>query len=303
MSLIMPLERQIMAHRYLYYIAARPILGNNEYDDLMQQALTTLPDNSIAFNIGSNLASDYTPAMIADAKLLEFDAKDKTNSSNPGRTIYVVGNQKDYANWMQGSLVSDMKNAKLVVFTGGEDVTPTLYGQRPHITTICSPKRDTYEKGEFNRAKELDLPCIGICRGAQFLCVMAGGKLVQHQENPYHVHQVSVADGRQIHMTSSHHQAQFIWDIPFAERRLMGWTHGLSKYHEDGDGKEMVNGAAKDNPMPLNYLEVEIAYYRKINSLGIQAHPEWHFPPVDGEQREFIEYSRQMLNHLMERTL
>lgn len=81
------------------------------------------------------------------------------------RKIYVVGNATNYANWMQAELVEDMKNADLVLFTGGEDVSPSLYNSPKHHTTSCSPMRDEYEVKEYKKAKDLGLPCIGICRG------------------------------------------------------------------------------------------------------------------------------------------
>ena len=46
------------------------------------------------------------------------------------RKIYVVGYGRSYANWMQGEIVPDMKDADLVLFTGGEDISSELYKGR-----------------------------------------------------------------------------------------------------------------------------------------------------------------------------
>src|SRR6266702_4767702 len=68
------------------------------------------------------------------------------------KNIYVVGGDVSYINWMQGQSVSKMEDADLVVFTGGEDVDPAIYGDLPHPTTRFNTKRDTYEIAEFQKA-------------------------------------------------------------------------------------------------------------------------------------------------------
>lgn len=81
------------------------------------------------------------------------------------RKIYVVGNSTGYIRWMDGELVDNMKDADLVVFTGGEDVDPQLYGDPRNPTTSSNLTRDRYEVLEFNEALELKKHIIGICRG------------------------------------------------------------------------------------------------------------------------------------------
>jgi putative glutamine amidotransferase len=96
------------------------------------------------------------------------------------RKIYVAGGSDRYANWMEPSfVVKKVAESSLVVFTGGTDINPRLYGERPHShTEQPDDKRDTEEKEIFEKALSMDLPMVGICRGAQFLCAMAGGRLV-----------------------------------------------------------------------------------------------------------------------------
>ena len=68
-----------------------------------------------------------------------------------------------------------------VVFTGGVDIDPKLYGETPgnHTHTPNTP-RDVFESKLFDLAHARKLPILGICRGMQFVNVKLGGKLKQH---------------------------------------------------------------------------------------------------------------------------
>ena len=68
-----------------------------------------------------------------------------------------------------------------VVLTGGQDVDPALYGQRPgEHTQVPSPERDGSELALLAGAVEARLPVLGVCRGMQVLNVARGGTLHQH---------------------------------------------------------------------------------------------------------------------------
>lgn len=202
------------------------------------------------------------------------------------RKIYIVGPAKHYANWMQGELVNQIKESDLVVFTGGEDVDPVLYGEKEHPYTSSNIHRDVDEMEAFDEAKEFDKPCIGICRGHQFLCVMAGGKLIQHQGNPG-THPMDMYDGATITTTSLHHQAAFPFNLPKEDYKILGWTYKLNGKHEDAKGKEM-------NPPK----EIEVAIFKKIKALGIQGHPE-----MMDRDSDSIKYFQNLLNKFLNNEL
>ena len=64
-----------------------------------------------------------------------------------------------------------------ILLTGGQDVDPELYGEHP--LPECgkiSPHRDRTDRIVFQYAMERDLPLLGICRGAQLINVLLGGK-------------------------------------------------------------------------------------------------------------------------------
>jgi anthranilate/para-aminobenzoate synthase component II len=211
------------------------------------------------------------------------------------RKIYVVGSQNSYASWMEGQVVANMWDSDLVVFTGGEDVSPSLYGDAVHPETQCNLRRDLAEFQEFREARKLGKHMVGICRGAQFLCAMAGGRLVQHQLNPRGVHPMTTFDGETIHVTSTHHQAQYPWGMAANTFRVLGWTQGISDIHLDGTGKEIVKGEVKDDK------EVEICHYPLIKGLGIQPHPEMMMSLYGKSQTytKSIDYFRTLLNNFM----
>lgn len=67
-----------------------------------------------------------------------------------------------------------------IMFTGGSDVDPALYGEQPHPTTTVKPERDAAELLLMQAALAADLPVLGICRGMQLMTVAYGGRLHQH---------------------------------------------------------------------------------------------------------------------------
>jgi putative glutamine amidotransferase len=68
-----------------------------------------------------------------------------------------------------------------MVFSGGADLDPKLYGAEAHEATE-SPHadRDAGELALLRAALERDLPTLAVCRGSQLLNVARGGDLVQH---------------------------------------------------------------------------------------------------------------------------
>jgi putative glutamine amidotransferase len=67
-----------------------------------------------------------------------------------------------------------------IIFAGGSDVDPALYGQAPHPTTNVKPERDKAEMLLLRASIRVDLPVLGICRGMQLMTVAYGGSLHQH---------------------------------------------------------------------------------------------------------------------------
>jgi putative glutamine amidotransferase len=68
-----------------------------------------------------------------------------------------------------------------LLFSGGSDLDPELYGQDAHAETKdMVPERDSAEIALLRSALERDMPVLAVCRGSQVLNVALGGDLVQH---------------------------------------------------------------------------------------------------------------------------
>jgi gamma-glutamyl-gamma-aminobutyrate hydrolase PuuD len=68
-----------------------------------------------------------------------------------------------------------------LIFSGGSDLDPELYGQDAHEETFGVVRdRDTAELALLEGALARDMPVLAICRGSQVLNVALGGDLVQH---------------------------------------------------------------------------------------------------------------------------
>ena len=113
------------------------------------------------------------------------------------------------------------------LFTGGQDVTPELYGVKDTSIVPC-PKRDKLETLVLSKALQSDKAILGICRGLQFINVFLGGTLwqdlpsqhpseiVHRQGKPYGVptHKVMLRGDLQtllgkeiLNVNTLHHQA------------------------------------------------------------------------------------------------
>jgi putative glutamine amidotransferase len=68
-----------------------------------------------------------------------------------------------------------------LLFSGGSDIDPSLYGADPHPSVNGTrPDRDRAELALMQAALERDMPVLAVCRGMEILNVARGGDLVQH---------------------------------------------------------------------------------------------------------------------------
>jgi hypothetical protein len=173
--------------------------------------------------------------------------------------------------------VSTPKTADALVWTGGSDVNPELYGEHP-IAECGAPNndRDDHEKELFH--KYYNKPSVGICRGAQFLNVMNKGKLWQHSTD----HALAPPKGhvcftrftpQGVAVTSTHHQ-EMIANPDTGE--IIGWA-----FESRLKKKKALTVYVKDRTIPANPItntagaDTEIVWYDKSQSLCFQPHPEY----------------------------
>jgi gamma-glutamyl-gamma-aminobutyrate hydrolase PuuD len=158
-----------------------------------------------------------------------------------------------------------LDKADLVVFTGGADVSPELYGEKltdAHPKTRFNKSRDNRDMQLYADALQMRIPMVGICRGAQFLHVMNGGKLYQDVDGHQTSHSIRTADNLTIDaVTSTHHQM-----VMSNDRMVVLATARQST--ERWIDKRVSERSAKHD-------DIEAFLYPETLCLGIQGHPEY----------------------------
>lgn len=138
----------------------------------------------------------------------------------------------------------DEFNPDFVCFTGGADISPSYYGEE-NTHSYTNPSRDLFEFSAhvmFSKYKKL-----GICRGAQLLCVANDGKMIQHVDN---------------HNGGTHQ----VWDDHSEEMRVVNSVHHQRMVVKDPSW--LVAHDPRDGTP-------EVIFIGEDKALGIQAHPEW----------------------------
>lgn len=160
----------------------------------------------------------------------------------------------------------------VILFGGGEDISPTLYKQKASRfsgATVYLSTRDKLEKFFFDKAKELDIPMIGICRGAQLLCALSGGSLYQHVNMHGNGHEIDTNTGQTLYVSSVHHQ---MMNPLGTKHELIAWSKNiLSNVH-------LIEG---EQNLEVT-VEPEVVYFKDTKALAIQYHPEFMSEQDDG---------------------
>jgi gamma-glutamyl-gamma-aminobutyrate hydrolase PuuD len=178
-----------------------------------------------------------------------------------------------------------LKKGGMLLLHGGEDISPSIYNQAKNnycYATDAPSKRDKIEMEMIAHAKHLGMPIVGICRGAQLLCAFDGGTLLQHIEN--HTGRghflTDTNTQEEVYSNSCHHQMC----IP----RLADGNKVLAYAQEHS-----VRGVGEyDKELTITQVP-EIVYYKELNAIGIQGHPEWmHGTP-------FVAYCKALIKQYL----
>jgi anthranilate/para-aminobenzoate synthase component II len=177
----------------------------------------------------------------------------------------------EHGNWQYQALFQSLgftivfspEAADIICFTGGSDVTPSLYGEVNHKTTFNDPNRDEREIKLFDYAQAHKIPCVGICRGGQFLNVMSGGKMFQDVEKHCYAHNLTdLVTGEVIYVSSTHHQM-----MRPTEDAIIIATSVLGGRREWMEGHVVKRDISKE--------DYEVVFYERTNCLCFQPHPEF----------------------------
>lgn len=196
------------------------------------------------------------------------------------KTFHVIGRDSSVSSTFSrrlGMKETDFEDAEVVIFTGGEDVSPSWYKEERLVGTYCNDKRDDMEVQAFWEARS-DKMIIGICRGAQLIHVMEDGKLWQdvsgHSIGGAEHPAFDMVTGQAVHVTSCHHQMMRVDNAadPMNEFQIVCIAAESNKRKAAG----IVS--ATSGPGKFFRNDIEVLWYPKINALCYQGHPEWHGP-------------------------
>jgi len=99
------------------------------------------------------------------------------------------------------SKLDEILKYDLIIFSGGEDINPRIYGESITYTRGISIERDKIELDILSKAMALDIKVFGVCRGHQLINAKLGGKLLQdlfmgqnpslHHSSPHGIEKIS----------------------------------------------------------------------------------------------------------------
>lgn len=163
------------------------------------------------------------------------------------------------------------KDFKLVLFTGGADISPMLYHETsPKGMCMSNSNRDKFEIRLFRYALKHNIKVAGICRGSQLINVLSGGKMLHHvSSHAGTVHTIQIGNGEKLNVNSLHHQMS----IPGKDTLTVGWASPkVSKIYYGN----------KDKQVNYEGLETEVIITPNKNACGVQYHPEMLSEKSDG---------------------
>lgn len=184
--------------------------------------------------------------------------------------IHVVGDDYEQARFaqmfvpMRCSKAELPEDADLVVFTGGADINPALYGEDPHSSTIFDDRRDTADIEVYQICLDKGIPMLGICRGAQFIWAMNGGKLYQDVDN----HNTG-------HSMYCHHTKKFVERVSSVHHQMCMRTPGMEATVLATSAKATERWCNPTRVVTGNESDIEAYFIRDVAALGIQGHPEY----------------------------
>jgi len=177
---------------------------------------------------------------------------------------------------------SDLQDQNsILILHGGADISPSIYNQKNNNHCFAPNKpsdRDLLEMALVNQAVKMGIGIIGICRGAQLLCAMDGGYLIQHIDGHTGGSHtiVDLETGEYYKANSCHHQMM----VPKADNTSKIIAACTTPTQGVGENNKEVQ---------IKFVP-EIVYFPDFLALGIQGHPEW-IP-----QSNFNNYCAHLIN-------
>jgi gamma-glutamyl-gamma-aminobutyrate hydrolase PuuD len=153
-----------------------------------------------------------------------------------------------------------------LVFSGGSDLDPELYGEEAHAETDgWVRERDDFELGLMQAALARDVPLLAICRGSQVLNVALGGDLEQHVPD-----RVQTDVHKETPGVFADHDVAVLPDTKLSS--IIGARTDVKSHHHQGFG-ELGAGLREAARAPDGTVEALEDPTRRF-TLGVLWHPE-----------------------------
>lgn len=188
---------------------------------------------------------------------------------DPGHVVWLDASELD-----SSTLTEQWEQIDGVILTGGEDIHPERY-LNPGGIDLCGDidvERDEMEALLLQMVDSLRLPCLGICRGLQFMNVHGGGTLHPHLplvlESDLHRAGVEGNSKDTTHEVMANAEAQFLGIASNAVSVV------VSHHHQGIDqlASELVPWAHSPDGLVEGIRHVDTLNFPCY--LGVQWHPE-----------------------------
>jgi putative glutamine amidotransferase len=168
------------------------------------------------------------------------------------------------------------KEADLIWFTGGSDIEPKWYNEKPiqhGYNSWVAPSRDRFEFALLKEAVADGKFVFGVCRGLQLLNIFNGGSLYQDVSNHMGHHDVrDFKTGKSISVNSVHHQAC----RPGKDAVVVcGNALSSKKRSQSLEWSRLIRTPLPDTFQEGHDVDIEGLWYPKTKCLGLQSHPEY----------------------------
>lgn len=173
----------------------------------------------------------------------------------------------------QNRALALLKECAGIVFSGGADLDPALYGAE-ELRRICTidRERDDFELALFEYASQQHMPILGICRGAQLINVALNGSLVVDIPSQWHHHTGYSIEHRKTASGDSEH-AIAVEAGTLLGRMLRTWEGQVNSAHHqaiDRLGEGLIVSAHAPDGI------VEAIEWRDPESRGFLLAVQWH---------------------------
>jgi len=177
----------------------------------------------------------------------------------------------------------EIKDFDVVIFTGGEDICPRIYGQEPTHTTYWNDHRDSIELRMLNVALELGKKILGSCRGHQLINAYLGGSLVQ---DLFFEAKVSHGSSHSLFMEDRSNYSLRVKTSDIFHKMQDIFTGDVNSMHHQG-----IRGYLGSSLLPVathkSIVEIAISSSGKI--ISTQFHPEW----MSSKRDVFFDYLKE----------